>query len=164
LRGLLTANTSATLALGYTNGFYTSGISTGGIWGSTYADLSFMLRPTMLSRIVAGYRHDFSNAVVASFSYNESVYASYVQQIAGRLALDISGRYAHRSYAGQFVDPTQMAGGRTDDFIQAGATLDYFIRNWIYFGVGYSVLNNSSNIASVEYLKQQMFVRLGLTY
>jgi len=54
--------------------------------------------------------------------------------------------------------------GRSDDFIQAGATLDYFIRNWIYFGVGYSLLNNSSNIASVEYLKQQMFVRLGLTY
>jgi len=162
LRGLLTERTSATLALGYTNGFYSGGFSTGGFWGSTYADLSFTLRPTMLSRIVAGYRHDFTNAVVASFSYNESVYASYVQQIASRLALDISGRYAHRNYSGQFVDMSQV--GRTDDFIQAGATLDYFIRNWIYFGVGYSVLNNSSNVTAVEYLKQQMFVRLGLTY
>jgi len=162
LRGLLTEKTSATLALGYTNGFYSGGFSTGGFWGSTYADLSFTLRPTMLSRIVAGYRHDFTNAVIASFSYNESVYASYVQQIAGRLGLDISGRYSHRNYGGSFVDPNQA--NRNDDFIQAGATLDYFIRNWIYFGVGYSILNNSSNIASVEYLKQQMFVRLGLTY
>ena len=54
--------------------------------------------------------------------------------------------------------------GRTDDFVQVGATLDYFIRNWIYAGVGYSLISNSSNISSVEYLKQQMFVRLGLTY
>jgi len=118
----------------------------------------------MLSRIVAGYRHDFTNAVIASFSYNENVYASYVQQIAGRLALDLSGRYSHRNYGGQFVDPAQAVTGRTDDFIQVGATLDYFVRNWIYFGLGYSVMSNNSNIPSVEYLKQQMFVRLGLTY
>jgi hypothetical protein len=162
LRGLLTEKTSAILQLGYANGFYSGGASTGGFLGSTFAELALTVRPTLLSRIVAGYRHDFTNAVVASFSYNESVYASYVQQIAGRLALDISGRYSHRNYGGQFVDMAQ--GGRTDDFIQAGATLDYFVRNWIYFGVAYSVLSNSSNIPTVEYLKQQMFVRLGLTY
>jgi hypothetical protein len=116
----------------------------------------------MLSRIVAGYRHDFSNAVIASFSYNEVVYASYVQQIAGRLALDLSARYIHRNYGGQFVDMGQV--GRIDDFVQAGATLDYFMRNWMYAGVGYSLLSNTSNLATVEYLKQQVFVRLGLTY
>jgi hypothetical protein len=164
LRGLLTEKTSATLAVGYTNGFYGGDFSTGGIWGSTYLDLSAMLRPTMLSRIVAGFRHDFTNAVVASFSYNDTVYASYDQQIAGRLALDLSGRYSHRNYQGQFVDPVQMVTGRTDDFVQVGATLDYFIRNWIYAGVGYSLFSNSSNIPTVDYLKQQIFVRLGLTY
>jgi hypothetical protein len=164
LRGLLTEKTSATLAVGYTNGFYAGNFSTGGFWGSTYLDLSGTVRPTMLSRIVAGYRHDFTNAVVASFSYNETVYASYVQQIAGRLALDLSGRYSHRNYQGQFVDPAQMTTGRSDNFFQVGATLDYFVRNWVYAGVGYSLLTNGSNIPTVEYLKQQMFVRLGLTY
>jgi len=164
LRGLLTEKTSATVALGYTNGFYGGGVSTGGFWGSTYLDLSATLRPTFLSRIVAGYRHDFQNAVIASFSYNETFYASYVQQIAGRLALDLSGRYSHRNYQGQFVDPVQMVTGREDNFVQVGASLDYFVRNWVYAGVGYSLLNNNSNIPSVEYLKQQMFVRLGLTY
>ena len=164
LRGLLTERTSAILAFGYVNGFYSQGVSTGGFLGSTYADLSFTLRPTMLSRIVAGYRHDFANAVVSSFSYNDTFYGSYVQQIAGRLALDLSGRYQHRRYQGLFVDANQMMTGRTDDFIQVGATLDYFIRNWVYLGVGYSVLSNNSNIASVEYVKQQMFVRLGVTY
>jgi hypothetical protein len=164
LRGLLTERTSVTVALGYTNGFYAGNFSTSGFWGSTYADLSFTLRPTMLSRIVAGFRHGFSNAVISSFSYNDTIYASYVQQIAGRLALDLSGRYSHRNYGGAFVDMAQMQLGRTDDFIQVGATLDYFVRNWIFLGLGYSVLSNSSNISSVEYLKQQMFVRLGLTY
>jgi hypothetical protein len=57
-----------------------------------------------------------------------------------------------------------MVTGRTDDFVRVGATLDYFLRNWVYAGVGYSLLANSSNIADVEYVKQQMFVRLGLTY
>jgi hypothetical protein len=162
LRGLLTEKTSAILALGYLNGFYSGAASTGGFLGSTFAELTFSVRPTMLSRIVAGYRHDFTNAVISSFSYNETFYASYVQQIAGRLALDLSGRYQHRNYGGVFVDPAQT--GRNDDFIQGGATLDYFLRNWAYAGVGYSILSNNSNLPSVEYLKQQMFVRLGLTY
>jgi len=162
LRGLLTEKTSAILALGYSNGFYSGGLSTGGFWGSTYAELSFTLRPTALSRVVAGYRHDLQNQVVASFSYNETAYVSYVQQIAGRLALDLSGRYVHRNYGGAFVDMNQQ--NRVDDFIQGGASLDYFARNWIYAGVAYSVMSNNSNIATVEYLKQQMFVRLGLTY
>jgi hypothetical protein len=163
LRGLLTEKTSALLQLGYTNGFYSGG-STGGFLGSTYAEASLSVRPTMLSRVVLGFRHDFTNAVIAAFSYNESVYASYVQQIANRLALDLSGRYVHRNYGGAFVDPGQMATGRTDDFFQGGVTLDYFMRNWAYVGVAYSVLSNSSNIPTVEYLKQQMFVRVGVTY
>jgi len=162
LRGLLTEKTSAVLALGYTNGFYSGGASTSGFWGSSFAELSFTLRPTALSRIVAGYRHDFQNQVVSSFSYNETAYASYVQQIAGRLALDLSGRYVHRNYGGQFVDMSQT--GRNDNFVQGGASLDYFARNWIYVGVAYSLMSNSSNLATVEYLKQQMFVRLGITY
>jgi hypothetical protein len=164
LRGLLTEKTSALLQLGYTNGFYSSGNSTGGFLGSSFAELAFTVRPTLLSRVVAGFRHDFTNAVIAAFSYNETAYLSYVQQIAGRLALDISGRYVHRKFGGAFVDMMQMTTGRNDDFIQAGATLDYFMRNWAYVGVAYSVLSNSSNIPTVEYLKQQMFVRAGITY
>jgi hypothetical protein len=162
LRGLLTEKTAAVLALGYTNGFYSTGPSTSGFLGSTFAELSFTIMPTMLSRIVLGARHDFVNAVVSSFSYNDSVYASYVQQIAGRLALDLSGRYMHKQYGGVFVDPAQV--GRTDDFVQLGASLDYFLRNWVYAGAAYALLLNSSNFTANDYAKHQVFVRLGLTY
>jgi hypothetical protein len=166
LRGLLTEKTSAILSVGYNNAFLSSGESTGGFWGSTFVEVAGTVRPTMLSRIVAGYRHDFTTAVISSFTYNETVYLSYVQQIAGRMALDISGRYVHRNYEGVFVDPSQT--GRVDNFFQVGATFDYFLRNWTYVGVAYSMLSNTADnlppTTSADYLKQQVFVRLGITY
>ncbi len=162
LRGLLTEKTSGTLTLGYVNAFYSSGTSTSGFLGSTYADLNFTVRPNQLSRIVLGARHDFLNSVISNFSYEDTVYASYVQQIAGRLALDLSGRFARLDYQGNFVDPAQ--DGRIDHYFQVGATLDYFMRNWAYLGVGYSLLDNSSNIAVDSYVKQQVFARIGVTY
>jgi hypothetical protein len=162
LRGLLTEKTSAVATLGYVNGFYSNGTSTSGFLGSTYLDLAFTARLTQLSRAVLGFRHDFANAVISNFAYEDTAYASYVQQIAGRVALDLSGRYAHLSYQGNTGDPTQL--GRVDNFFQFGATLDYFLRNWAYLGVGYSLLDNRSNKPNDEYLKQQVFARLGVTY
>jgi len=167
LRGLLTEKTSAILTLGYVNAFYANGTSTNGFLGSTYLDLAFTARLTQLSRAVVGFRHDFVNAVISNFAYQETAYASYLQQIAGRLALDVSGRYQHLSYQGATGDPTQMpvgGGNRVDNFFQLGATLDYFLRNWAYLGVGYSVLDNRSNIPIDQYVKQQVFARLGVTY
>jgi hypothetical protein len=173
IRGLLTEKTSMLLALGYVNAFYASGGSTGGIWGSTFADLSFTVRPTMLSRVVVGYRHGFENSVISNFYYSETAYASYVQQIASRLALDISGRYIYKNYQGFFDSPAPgqppATTARTDNFFQVGATLDYFVRNWIYAGIGYALLINQGDVVSsmptdVDYTKQQVFVRVGLTY
>jgi hypothetical protein len=163
LRGLLTSKTSAILSLGYVNGFYSGGGgSTGGFLGSTYAELAFTVQLTQLSRAVLGFRHDFLNAVISSFSYEETAYISYVQQIVGRLGLDLSARYAYLSYQGAFVDAMQQ--GRVDNFYQVGAALDYFMRNWAYIGVGYSLLDTRSNISTDDYLKQQVFGRLGITY
>jgi Putative beta-barrel porin 2 len=164
LRGLLTEKTSALLQLGYVNGFYSSGGSTNGFLGSTFAEAALTVRPTQLSRVVVGARHDFLNAVIANFAYEETVYLSYVQQLAGRFALDLSGRYAHLSYEGNLVDPLQAMQGRVDNIVQAGLTLDYFMRSWVYLGVGYSLLDNSSSIAVDSYVKQQVFARLGVTY
>jgi hypothetical protein len=173
LRGLLTEKTSAVLSLGYNNSF--SGItSTGGFWGSSFVELAFTLRPTELSRIVAGYRHDFQNSIISTFYYADTVYASYVQQIGGRVGLDLSGRYVRKDYEGLL--PNTGTSARLDNFFQVGATLDYFIRNWMYAGLGYALLINDATLTpnpasptppapdSANYTKHQMFVRLGLTY
>jgi len=59
---------------------------------------------------------------------------------------------------------------RTDNLFMVGASLDYFVRNWIYAGLGYSLAANDSNVVqsaavpALDYLKQQVFVRLGVTY
>jgi hypothetical protein len=177
LRGLLTEKTSAVVAVGYVNGFYSGQAlaTTSGFLGSTFAEVALTVRPTLLSRAILGYRHDFTNSVIASFSYDETVYASYVQQIASRLSLDLSGRYVHRDFQG-FTTGTLDAMGnpvvvpRTDNFFQVGASLDYFVRNWMYAGVGYAVLANDSNVPAtagalaVNYVKQQILARLGITY
>jgi hypothetical protein len=162
LRGLLTEKTSAVLTLGYVNGFYSQGASTTGFLGSTYLDLAFTARLTQLSRAVLGFRHDFVNTVITNFAYQDTVYASYIQQIVSRFALDLSGRWARYSYQGQSGD--MMQEGRVDNMFQIGASLDYFLRNWAYLGVGYSLIDNHSNIATNDYLKQQVFARLGVTY
>jgi len=114
-----------------------------------------------LSRFVLGARHDFINSIISNFAYADSVYLSYVQQLAGRLALDLSARYQHLNYS-QVFDQTQA--NRIDNFFQVGATLDYFVRNWAYLGVGYSMLDNNSNVDFVSYVKHQVFGRLGVTY
>ncbi len=162
LRGLLTEKTSAVLSVGYVNAFYSQGQSTQGFLGSTYLDLAFTARLTQLSRAVVGFRHDFINAVISNFAYEETAYASYVQQVAGRLGLDLSGRYSYLSYQGRANDMVQQ--GRVDNFVQVGASLDYFMRNWAYVGVGYSLLYTHSNISIDDYVKHQVFARLGITY
>src|SRR5262249_8604176 len=146
--------------------------TTGGFVGSLYTNLELTYRPTLLGRIVLGYRHDFENSVISTFYYGDQVYASYVQQVAGRFALDLSGRYQRRSYQGYVPEP-MVTGNRIDNIVQLGATLDYFMRNWAYAGIGYALITNSSAPStimiggmsnSLNYTKHQVFARLGVTY
>jgi hypothetical protein len=177
LRGLVTPKVTGLVALGYVNSFYTSGATTTGFWGSTYVDLQAIITPTMLNRITVGYHQDFVNSVISNFYYQYSVYASYVQQLAGRLALDVSARVSYLDYQGLLFVMNPNAN-RTDVTVLGGATLDYFVRSWIYAGVGYSLATDFSDFklqgfdpatmtttsTPVDYVKQQVFARLGVTY
>jgi hypothetical protein len=171
LRGLVTPRIAALLALGYVNGFYSTGTNTGGFLGSSYLQAQAMMTPTLVSRIVLGYKHDFSNSVVSSFTYDDTVYLSYAHQIAGRVAASLSGRYIRRNFQGNVVG--LMAGEeRIDNLFTVGGSVDYYPRNWIYLGVGYALFANSSSATlttpdgpqSLDYVKQQIFARLGVTY
>jgi hypothetical protein len=175
LRGLITPKLSAVVSAGYANGFYSSGATTSGVLGSTYVDVQGVVTPTLMSRFTLGYHQDFQNSVISNFYYAYSVYGSFVQLIGGRLSFDLSARYSHLDYEGLLFDPTQ---NRIDNTIVAGATLDYFIRNWIYAGVGWALIANISDYRlpvppgspagtqglPVDYVKNQVFARLGVTY
>jgi hypothetical protein len=180
LRGLVTEKIAALAAVGYANAFYSCSVSasaacvsTSGILGSSYANVELTYRPTMLARIVGGWRSDFQNSVISTFYYGQQFYASYVQQVAGRAALDLSGMYQRRNYQGYLSPLSSTAQPRVDNFFQVGATLDYFLRNWAYAGIGYALVANESGytlpttqpgLGSVNYAKNQVFARLGLTY
>jgi hypothetical protein len=180
LRGLITEKTSAMVVVGYANSIYScsSGavacVTTGGFLGSTYANAEITYRPTVLARILAGWRQDFQNSVISTFYYSQQVYASYVQQLGSRVALDLSGTYYHKNYQG-FVAAT--TGGvltpqpRIDNSYMVGLSAQYFVRTWAYAGVGYQLMANVSDYQipvtpanSVNYVKNQVFAHLGLTY
>jgi hypothetical protein len=172
LRGLITPRIAALLALGYANGFYSGSTSTSGFLGSSYFQAQAMLTPTLVSRVVVGYKHDFSNSVVSNFTYDDTFYLSYAHQIAGRVSLSISGRYIHRNFQGNVVG-VPPGGDRIDNLFNVGASVDYYPRNWIYIGAGYAMVANASsavlldgmgNAQSLDYVKQQVFARLGVTY
>jgi hypothetical protein len=173
LRGLVTPKLTALAALGYLNGFYSSGATTGGFFGSTYVDLQAIITPSLLNRLTLGYHQDFVNAVISNFYYQYSLYASYIQQIAGRVSVDLSIRWSHVDYRGLLFDPS--GNSRTDNTYLAGATIDYFFRSWIYAGAGYSLTADQSDYRlpsamagvpglPVDYVKHQLFARLGITY
>ncbi len=175
LRGLISAKLTVNLAVGYSNGFYDSGrAGPSGVRGSIagMADLTF--RPTLLTTIALGYRHDFQNAILGDFYYVDAVYLNIGQAVAGRVGLGVSARYESRSFrwipvtggpAGAFTD-------RHDNYVQAGANLDYHMRDWTYAGVAYTLMLNDSGYepanpmdpGRVNYVKHLVFARLGFAY
>jgi hypothetical protein len=169
LRGLITQKLTMNVALGYANGLYEAGPTTSGIAGSLSISVDGTYRPTVTSAVTLGYRHDFQNSILGNFYYVDAFYASFQQQIAGRVSAMVSGRYERRNF--QIDGGTAGTITRLDNFVQAGAAIDYHIRSWMYAGVGYGLVLNDSEAAAggtsagaVNYVKHQVFARLGVTY
>jgi hypothetical protein len=167
LRGLVTAKTAVQIFAGYQNAFYSSGPSTGGA-GSITAGAEVMLMPLINTRITLGGRHEFQPSVIGNFYYVDGVYLSLSQLTTFNLSTQVFGRYEHRRFEG-------VAGStepRVDDFAQVGASLDYYLKEWAYAGVTYSLLLNRSDfspagggmLGGLDYTKHQVFARLGFTY
>ncbi|HEX3694644.1 MAG TPA: outer membrane beta-barrel protein [Polyangia bacterium] len=162
LRGLVTQKTSVNLYAGYANAFYADGPNPEGIAGHLSANAEVSVTPTFFSSLGLGYHHDFQNSIVGNFYNIDAVTAWIQQQIAGRVVASLSGRYERRAF--QFT-----ASSRTDNFLQVGALADYHPKGWLYFGVGYSLLDNQAGSnpngpVGASYLKQQIFARVGVIY
>ncbi len=172
LRGLITSKLTANILVGYANGFYdTTRPGPSGFRGNFTAGVDLNYRPSLLTTIALGYRRDFVNAVLGDFYYLDSVYLNAGQAIAGRVGAGLSLRYDSRS-----VQNIPLANGgftsRHDNYWQVGANIDYHIQDWTYVGVAYTLMDNSSDYnqfsaldpGRVNYLKQLVFARLGVTY
>jgi hypothetical protein len=60
---------------------------------------------------------------------------------------------------------------RDDHVVVGGAQIDVFLTQWFYAGVMYTVASNQSgdtpataDVVGVDYLKQQILGRVGVTY
>jgi hypothetical protein len=166
IRGLITEKTSISLAAGYQNAFYSQGTSTFGFLGSTLLAAELVVMPILPAKITLGVHHDFQNSVLGNFYYDDGAYVALSYTTLARLIGSLWGRYDHK----RFYDVPGIAGGeRIDDFVQAGAVLDYYLRSWIYAGVSYTLgLNNSNadglNLTGTTYTKHQVYGRIGITY
>jgi len=169
IRGLITEKTSIALAVGYVNAFYSDGTSTAGFLGSTLLTAELVVMPILPAKIIFGVRHDFQNSVLGNFYYDDGAYLSLSYMTVSRLVGNLWGSYDHKRFYGL---PVQQApsGQRIDDYVQAGAMLDYYLRSWLYAGVSYNLALNESDAATftglsgTTYTKHQVFARLGITY
>jgi hypothetical protein len=172
LRGLITAKLALNVAVGYANAFFDiSRPGPSGLRGHVSATAEANYRPTLLTTVGLGYRHDFQNAILGDYYYVDAVYLNIGQAVAGRLGFGFSARYESRSFQNiPLTDGTFIS--RHDNFWQVGANLDYHIRDWTYAGVAYTLMSNNSpyepptamDPGRVNYVKHLVFARLGVTY
>lgn len=176
LRGLVTEKLSFSLGVGYNNAFYESGGKNPSGWGNFAAAVEGTYRPTLLTSMTLGYRHEFRNSPVVGNFYNvDGVYAGIRQALGSRIALQAFGRFENRRYDLSALvingTPTTVSD-RSDNMLQAGLSLDVFIRSWFYAGASYLFTYNKSNkadeaganSAGLDFNKSMVLARLGVTY
>lgn len=171
LRGLITEKTSVNIGVGYANGFYSSGPPVSG-FGNLYASVDFSYRPIQTTNISLGYQHDFQNSLLGNYYTLDGVRGAIQQMLAGRLSLGAFALYQNRRFSN--ADVAVPTRARTDNFFQAGASLDFRIKSWGYLGAVYSLYTNSSNavgamvagapVGTASYTKHQVLGRIGVVF
>jgi hypothetical protein len=160
LRGLVTEKVNLHLAAGYATAFYDEGVNPGGL-SNLLGIAEVAYTPTPLSAFVLGYRHEFRNSAVGNFYDLDAVYLSLVQQLGLRLSAVLGARYELRRFQG-------LTAGRTDNNLSGSARLDYYLQDWLFLGAGYSLTLNRADTPEpdqlVNYVKHQVFLRLGVMY
>jgi hypothetical protein len=178
LRGLVTEKISVSLGAGYAAGFYQGAAENPSGLGNLAAVGEVIYSPTLLTRLLLGYRHEFRNSVIGTYYDLDAVYLGLEQNIASRFVLAGFGRLENRVYHGLRIAGVDVP--RTDRFATAGAHADFYVQRWFYMGVGYSLTYNDSSLSvststdpavsaviestGLDYVKHQVFGRVGIVY
>jgi len=178
IRGLVTEKLSAGLSAGYAAGFYRDGTNPQG-FGTLSVSAETIWRPTFLTAVSLAYRHDFQNSIISHYYNVDSVHLAVRHAVENRVIVSAFGHYENRRYDSPArLDPNMPLANtgptRTDNVTGAGLAADYYLRYWAYAGIGYNLVTSSSNAAfvdttsgqtvSADFVKQQVFARVGLTY
>jgi hypothetical protein len=96
------------------------------------------------------------------------IHAAARQSVADRLILTAFLHYEYRRFAAPSDPNNPLGQDRVDHAASAGASADYYLKSWAYVGVAYNWYRNSSNAlyggVQADYVKQQVFGRIGVTY
>ena len=141
-------------------------------------------KPTFLSAVTVGYRHDFVNSLLGSYFDLDGLSASYSQLIY-RLTLFTRLTWERMAFQGSAEQlagagvceagelmPCQPQLDRVDNYLLFDIKGELPIRDWLLPSVGYTLQTNMSNgytrvqsaIAPVSFLKHEIWLRLAVRY
>jgi hypothetical protein len=183
VRGLVTPKTTVSFGAGYATSLYqgnsnfdrcsaaATSCNPKGL-ANLLLTLDVGYQPSLLSRIGLGLQHGYRNSAVIGDFYDLDAAMLNVSQMVSKLVLGAFGRYEYRRYHGFFQPTTMTELPRRDHVVVAGAQLDYYLQKWIYAGVAYSLTLDRTNQdelgpaagVGLDYTKQQVFARIGVTY
>jgi hypothetical protein len=145
LIGQLTYKLQAMLRAGYGNGFYQSvaGAPSGNfnsVIGT--AQLKWLIDPT--ATVTVGYNRNFQDSLFGDSYTDDHFFARYDQLLFGRVVLNVAGGFRYRQYNG--LDPRVWTiGSRSDALVDAQAGADFRIKDWLFAGVAYNLLLDSTS-------------------
>jgi hypothetical protein len=175
IRGLLTEKLGVNIAAGYSNAFYSAGTTPSGFNGNVGIVTEINYTMSLLSRAGIGYHHDFINSPFLGQYYNmDAVYGTYQQVVASRLVTYLYGRFENRRFGTTIEPVTQTPFNRVDNYVIAGAAIDYMIGNFLMLGASYSLALNRTisgtdsslgpAFAPLDYTKHVLLFRVGAVY
>ena len=163
LVGLITARLSATLKLGYGNGFYDQGTSYNMLLA--VAELGYHFGP--FAKLKLGYEHGFQDSIYGNYFVDENVYLGYDHLIAQRVLLHALLDYRYRTYKGL---PTGIPA-LNQNLVSIDVGGDYQIKDWVYVGLGYNLQVQSraagptdQTIFAPSFVKHQVLAKVGFSY
>ncbi len=179
LIGLITTKFSVNLNVGYGNSFTQTNkdYPQGGSYSSVVAAVDLSWKPTVLTALGIGYKHDLSQSLIGTYLEVDGASISLAQLI-WRINAGLRLAWDHRQYHGDLVpdgltNTSMSVSGvnRTDDLLSFHVQFDYAIRDWFFVTIGDDLVKNFSNCrftdpnaGKCDYLRNDVWLRFSLLY
>ena len=169
ITGLLSQRISATAKAGYgattVSDVKSGGVTTfvGGKTGSFLADVGAEWLPLESLSFKVGYTRTLGvDPTVAAYTA-DGVSGGFKVRLADRYAFRAGARYDHLKFDSTY------ANGATSDFLRVDPGIDAQFARWLFASLGYvfssrTSASNGGSVSSLSYSKNEVFLKISLTY
>ncbi|MBI5480598.1 MAG: hypothetical protein HY906_17200 [Deltaproteobacteria bacterium] len=169
-QGIIRPRLSATIRLGYVNGFYDdlSNLQNQRM-SQPVAEIEATWQLMQTARLSGGYSYRSQDAITGNFYVDNLVYLRYDQVLVVPRFRSILGSlraaYRHRDYHGLPVGYMS----RDDDILQIQATIELPLKDWLLGGIGYDMsadftgFRDPAGIA-YRYVRHEVFGKVQVSY